>query len=104
MGDRLRTRTERDDALEIPSLVLLIGDRAAVAVELVLAGPPAGSVPVGDDAVDSIRSEETVLDSLPQTVLVDGVAEIEVCIAIVVAQRSGGHAQLEGWFEVLEDL
>jgi hypothetical protein len=35
-----------------------IGDRAAEAIELVTARPPAGGVPLGNDAVDATRISE----------------------------------------------
>ena len=44
-GDRLGAGPQRDDPLEVPGLVLLVRDLAAVAVELALARAPAGGVP-----------------------------------------------------------
>ena len=43
-GDGLGAGPQRDDALEVLGLVLLVGDLAAVAVELALARAPAGGV------------------------------------------------------------
>jgi hypothetical protein len=45
---------QRDDSLKIPGLVLVIGDWTAEAVELIAAWPPAGRIPLRDDAVDAI--------------------------------------------------
>ena len=54
--------------------------------------------------MDAVRGEEAVVDALAQAVCVDRIAEIEVGVAVVVAQRRGGHAELEGGLEVFEDL
>ena len=45
-GDRLGARAQGDDALEVLGLIFVVGDRAPVAVEFVLARPPAGGVPL----------------------------------------------------------
>ena len=44
-GDRFGAGVERDGPLEVLRLVLLVGDLAAVAIELALARAPAGGVP-----------------------------------------------------------
>ena len=103
-GDGLGAGAQGHDALEVLGLVFLVGDRAAVAVEVVRARPPAGGVPLGDDAVHAVGGEEAVLDALAQAVLVDRVAEVEIGVAVVLAQRGGGHAELKGRLEVVEDL
>ena len=69
-----------------------------------MAGPPAGGVPRGDDAMDAVGGEEAVVDALPQAVGVERVAEVAVGVAVVLAQRGGRHAELVGGLEVLEDL
>ena len=102
-GDRLGARAQRHDPLEVLGLVLVVGDRPAVAVQLVLARAPAGRVPLGDHAMHPVGREEAVVDPLPQAVLVDRVAEVEVGVAVVLAQRRGGHAELERRLEVVED-
>ena len=103
-GDRLGARAQRDDPLEVLRPILVVGNLAAVAVELALARPPAGGVPVGDDAMHAVGREEAVVDALPQAVGVDRVAEVAVGVAVVLAQRRGRHAELVGRLEVLEDL
>ena len=103
-GDGLRAGAQGDDALEILGLVFIVGDRAAVAVELVLARPPAGGVPLGDDAMHAVGREKAVVDALAQAVFVDRVAEIDVGVAVVLAQRRRRHAELVGGLEILEDL
>ncbi len=101
-GDGLGAGTQRDDALEVPGLVLVVGNRPAVAVEVVLARPPARGVPFGD-AMHPVRREEAVVDALPEAVFVDRIAEVPVRVAGLVAQGRGRHAELEGRLEVFED-
>ena len=103
-GDGLRAGAKRDDALEILGLVFIVRDLPAVAVEFVLARPPAGGIPLGDDAMHAVRREEAVVDALAQTVFVDRIAEVEVGVAVIFAQRRRGHAELIGGLEVFEDL
>ena len=50
------------------------------------------------------RSQKAVVNALSQAVGVNGVAEVQVGVAILVAQRRGGHADLVGGGEVFEDL
>ena len=85
-GDRLGSRAQRDDPLEILRPVFIIRDGAAVAVEFVLARPPPGSIPFGDDAMHPVGSKKAVVDALPQAVFVNRIAEIAVGVAVVVAQ------------------
>ena len=103
-GDGLGAGAQGDDALEVGGGVYLVGNCAAVAVEVVLARAPAGGIPLGDDAMDAVGSEETVVNALLEAVGIDRVAEVEVGVAVVVAQRRGGHAELVGRLEVFEDL
>lgn len=63
-----------------------------LAIKLVNAGPPARRIPFGDHTMHAIRRKKTVLNALPQAVLVDRIAEIKIGIAIVVAQRRSGVA------------
>jgi len=104
MGDSLGSGSKSDDAFEVLGLILVVGNLAAETVEITLAGAPPSGIPTADDAVDSIRSEETVLDPLSKTVLVERIPKIAIGIAIVLAQRRCGHAQLVGRCEVLQDL
>ena len=66
--------------------------------------PPSRCVPFGNDAVNSIRRQKTILDTLTQTVGVDRVAEVSIGIAIFFPQRCRRHAQLKGRLEVTQDL
>ena len=54
--------------------------------------------------MDAVGGEEAVVDALAQAVGVDRVAEVVVGVAVVLAQRRRGHADLEGGLEVFEDL
>ena len=98
---RARRATRRSKSA-VP--IFLVGDFAAVAVEVVLARPPAGGVPLRDDAMHAVGREEAVVNALPQAVGVNRVAEVEVGVAVLVAHRRGGHAELIGGLEVFEDL
>ena len=103
-GDGLGAGAQGDAALEVGGGVNLVRDFAAVAVEIVFAGAPAGGVPLGDDAVDAVGGEETVVDALLEAVGIDRVAEVEIGVAVLVAQGRGGHAELVGGLEPFEDL
>ncbi len=103
-SDGLRAGAQSDEALEIGGAIFLVGDGAAIAVEVILARPPAGRVPLGDDAMDAVRREEAVVNALAQAVGINRVAEVEVGIAVLIAQGSGGHAQLIGRLEIFEDF
>jgi len=81
LRNRLGARTQRDDALEILGLVLVVRHRAAEAVEFVLGRPPAGGIHRGDDAMHAIRREKAILDALAQAIGVDRVAEVFVAVA-----------------------
>src|SRR5262249_47401737 len=103
LGDRLGAGAQGDDALEVLGLIFVVRNCAAVAVEIVFPGPPAGRVPFRNDPVNTVWGEKPVLDPLPEAVFVDRRAEVLVGIASLIAQRSGGHAKLIGWREVVED-
>src|SRR5947207_1291865 len=53
--------------------------------------------------MDTIGGKETILDALPQAVLVERIAEVEVGVARVFAQGRCGHAELIGRLKVFED-
>src|SRR5205085_1074699 len=84
-------------------LVLLVRNRASVSIQLVTARPPACGVPFGDNAMHTVRREEAIFDPLPQRVLVHGIAEVQIRIAAILAQRSSRHPELHGRSEVLEN-
>ena len=79
-----RSSSQRHGALEIRWSDTLRRDFATVAIELALARPPACRIPLGDDAMNAVGREKSVLDSLPQAVGVDRIAEIMVSVAIVL--------------------
>src|SRR5205807_500820 len=103
-GHGLGPGTQRDDALEVAGVVFLVGNLPAEAVHVALAGPPAGGVPGRDYAVDAVRGEEAVVDALAQAVGVDRIPEIVVGVGVVLTARRGGHADLVGRLEVVQDL
>jgi hypothetical protein len=47
---------------------------------------------------------EAVFDPLAQAVLIDGISEVQIRVAILFPCRSRGHAKLIGGFEPIEDL
>ena len=103
-GDGFSAFEQCDLPLKIRRAVEFVRDATAVAVNVFLAGPPAGGIPLRNDAVDAIRREETVVNALPQAVGVNGIAEVKVGVAVVFAFRSGRHAELIGRFKVFENL
>ena len=104
LGDRLGAGLQRNDPLEVGRLVNLVGNLPAVAVDVALAGPPAGRVPLGDDPMHAVRGQEAVVDALPQAVGVDRVAEVAVGVDVVLPLRRGRHADLVGRLEVFQDF
>src|ERR1035437_7099701 len=103
-GDSLRAGAEGDAPLKIGCGINLVGNFAAVTVEVVLARSPTGGVPLRDDAMHAIGCEEAVVNALPQTVSVNRVAEIKVGVAVLVAQRRGRHAELIRRLEIFKNL
>ena len=101
--NRQGTGAQGNDALEVFGLIFVVGDLAPKAVNFVLARPPSCGVPLGDDTVDPVGREKTVIDALTQTVLVDRIAEIQIGVAVVFAQRRRRHAKLEGGLEMFKN-
>ena len=54
--------------------------------------------------MDAIRGQEAVVDALLEAVGVERVAEVEVRVAVFVAQRGGGHAELVGGLKPFKDF
>jgi hypothetical protein len=48
-GNGLRAGAQGDAPLKVAGGIDLVGDRPAVAVEVIFAGAPAGGIPLGDD-------------------------------------------------------
>ncbi len=84
--------------------VFLVGNFPAIAVKLVPARSPASGIPLGDDSVNTIGGKKTVLNSLPQTVLIYRIAEIHICIPVFFAHGRGGQTELTGRGEVFENF
>ena len=55
-------------------------------------------------AVDAVWRKEAVVDALAEAVRVDRIAEIAVGVAVVLAERRGRHAELEGGLEIFQDV
>src|SRR6266480_8045502 len=91
-------------SLEVRRSVNLVWNATPVAINIIFTRPPTRRIPLSDDTVDAIWREKAVLDSLPQTVLVNRIPEVKVCVAGLVAQRCGGHAKLIGGLEVFKNL
>ena len=102
-GDGLGTGAQGNDPFEILGLILVVRNDPAVAVQIVLAGTPAGGVPFGNDTMHPVGRQKAVIDALPEAVFVERVAEVQIGVAIVRAQRGGGHSQLTGRLEVIEN-
>ena len=96
--------TKGNDALEVLRVVLAIGNFATVAIHLPLCWTPPSRIGGCDDAMHAIGRREAVLDALAEGVRVDGITEVLVGVAIVVAQGRGRHAELGRRSVVLQDL
>src|SRR5262245_51062164 len=103
-GDSLCAGAQGDTSFEIAGGINLVGNLPPVTVEVLLARAPARGVPLRHDAVDAIRCEETVINALLEAVLIDRVAEIQIGVAVLIAQRRRGHAELIGGREVFENF
>ena len=90
--DRLASSFQCHGALEIRCLILIVRDLATVAIQLSLARPPSCRIPLGDNAMNSVGREESVLDSLPQAIGINRIAEVPVSIAIVFSKWCRRHA------------
>ena len=102
--DGLSTRPQSDDPLEILGLVLAVWNLVAEAILHALRRPPARSIHIRDNAMDPVRRQESVLNSLPQAVGVNRVAKIVIGIPVVVSQRGGRHSQLVSGLEIFQNF
>src|SRR5438309_10736102 len=87
--------------LEVRSTIELVGDLPLVPIYFSSRWSPAFRVNRGENAMDPIWGEETVIDALPETVSINWVSEIPVGNLVLFAKSSCCHAQLESWFEVV---
>src|SRR5688572_26461374 len=76
LGDCLGALLERHQALEIPRVILVVGNLTAMPIQSASIGPPAGGVEAGDNSMDSIRGQESVFNALAERVRVDRIAKI----------------------------
>lgn len=102
-GNGLGAGAKCNGTFKIVGLIFFIRDRPTIAVEFILAGTPACGIPIGDDAMNAIRREETIVNTLTEAILKNGITEIQVGVAIIITQRRGGHAELDCRSEVIED-
>ena len=104
----LATSLVRSSMHERPVEVLLVVDPVldlvAVAVDFPRLGPVALDVTVDVDLDHFVGREEAVLDALLQRVGVDRLAEVMDVRDVLRFLRRGGHADLSGRGEVLENL
>src|SRR5438445_206274 len=54
--------------------------------------------------MNAVWREEPIVDALAETILVNRIAEVTVCVAVVVAERRGRHSKLVCRLKVIEDL
>ena len=103
-GDGFGSGQQRHDSLKVLCLILLVGNGAAVTVQVFLRRSPPGGIPFRDDPVDSVRRQKAVFDPLAEAVFVDRIAEVEIGVAVVLTKGRCGHAELIGRFEPGEDF
>ena len=102
--DGLRACPQGDDSLEILGLVLPVWNLVAEAILHSLRRPPARSIHIGHNAMDPVRRQESVLNSLPQAVGINRVAKIVIGIAVVIPQRGCRHSQLISGLEIFQNF
>ena len=103
-GHRLSSCPQSNGPLEIVGLVFFVRNLTAESVNVAFAGSPTRSIPGGDDPMDTIWSQEAIVDALAKAVLVDRIAKIPLGDGVVVSPWCGGHPDLMGWLEVLQNL
>ena len=103
-GDRSVRARQGHHSLEIDGVVFFVRDGTAETVDVTLTGPPAGSVPGGDYAMDAIRRQKPIVNALPQTVGVDRYSEIVGMCRHCLRAGRGGQSQLVGRFEILQNF
>ncbi len=102
--NRFGSLEQSNFSFEVRRSINLVWDATPIAINIIFTRPPTRRIPLSDDAVDSIWRKKAVFNSLPQTVLVNRIAEVKVRVASFIAQRCGCHAELVGGLEVFEDL
>src|SRR5438034_4139162 len=102
--DRFRASTQRNDSLKILCLIFVVRNLATVSIKIVFARTPTGGIPFGDYTVNAIRREKSIVDALPQTVLVDRVSEVAIRVAVVITKWRCCHPELHCRLEVFKNL
>src|SRR5206468_9228293 len=85
-------------------LIFLVGDLPPIPIHLAFGRPPAGGIDRRDDPMNPIGREEPILYASAQAVGVQGIAEVLVGIAVVLAQRRRRRPQLACRLKLLENL
>ena len=81
--DRFGARAQRDDALEILGVILIVGNLAPEAIEFAFGWSPPRRVIVRDDTVYAVGRQKSVRDALRQGVGVERRAEVGVGVPVV---------------------
>ncbi len=102
-SNRFCSSSQGYDALEIPSGIFVIRNGSTITINLVLARPPPGGIPFGNDSMNAVGREESVFDSLSKTVLVNWIAEIEVSIPAFLPKGRRRHSELNSWLKIFEN-
>ena len=100
MGDAVG---DDDGGVVVPIGVLAVGDGVAEGVELAGCGAPP-LADVGFDAADVEGGEEAIVNALGEAVTVDGGAKVGGVGGVLGLLRGGGHTDLPGGGEVVEDF
>ena len=103
-GDGLGPVVQDEGLLHVLAVVLAIFDLLAEVVDHARGGPPALDVLIEFVANDLVRGEEAVLDSLPQRIEVDRVAEVRTTRDFARLLGRRGQAEVDRAAEVVEHL
>src|SRR5438477_13171565 len=95
-GDGVRAFAQCYFAFKLWRGVIFFGDGAPKAIKLYGSRSPARCVNVGHDAVNTIGSQEAIVDALTEAVGIDGVDKVAVGINVIIALRGSCHTKLVG--------
>ena len=103
-GHQLGAFVKNQRAVEVAGVVDAVLDLVAVAVELPLLGTVALHVAIDMDSDDLVGGQEAILDALLQGIGVDGLAKVVDVGNVVGFPGRGGHTDLRGRREILQNL
>ena len=95
-GDGCCAGPERNNALKIYRLIFVVRNRPTISIELVTSWTPAPCICARYNAMNAVRREESVFNSLPQAVSESGLPKVIICIALFFAKWCGGHPEMDG--------